>query len=297
MINNRSRQADSTSPDLVQSVDRALRLLEALAEHEGFVSLQAVSKETGLNTSTAYRLLQTLQQHDMVRQNPSTREYALGLELFRLAAALRSQLDLRQEVRPVLESLARETGESANLVILDQHSVVYVDQVASTQPVRAFTQIGARAPLYCTGVGKVFLAFMPEADREAALSGDLCAYTSTTITNPLRLRDQLAQVRECYLALDLGERQEDVRCIATPIFDDGSRVVAAISISGPRHRLDMESIERLSPLVQRAGYDLSVALGWPGGEATRGLELRGTENVETGRSGGRGSREDVVPSQ
>jgi DNA-binding IclR family transcriptional regulator len=269
-------------PDLVQSVDRALSLLDALAERGGFVSLQALSEDAGLNASTAHRLLQTLQWHDLIRRDPATREYALGLGLLRLAAALRSQLDLRQEARPILESLAQETGESANLVVLDGHWVVYVDQAASAQPVRAFTQVGARAPLHCTGVGKALLAFMPEVEREAVLDGNLRAYTSTTITNPLRLSEQLARIRERSVALDMGERQEDVRCIASPVFDDRSRAVAAISISGPRHRLHRERIEELSPLVRRAGRDLSAALGWPGPKGTGVLELRGSDVKEMG---------------
>lgn len=262
-----SEQVDHQAPDLVQSVDRALRLLSALADEGEFVSLQALSTETGLNASTAYRLLQTLQWHQFVRRDTATRGYALGLGLLRLATALRSQLDVRQEARPVLERLARETGESANLVVRDDQSVVYVDQVASAQPVRAFTQVGARAPLHCTGVGKALLAFMPEAEREAALGGGLRAYTSTTITNPLRLREELSRIHESHIALDMGERQADVRCIATPVFDDGCRPVAAISISGPRHRLNKDRLNELSHLVREAGHELSSALGWPGAEA------------------------------
>ena len=192
----------------------------------------------------------------------------MGLGLLRLAVALRSQLDLRQEARPILESLAEESGESANMVVLDGHHVVYVDQAASAQPVRAFTQIGARAPLHCTGVGKALLAFMPEAERKAVLDGDLRAYTSTTITNPLRLDAELRRIRQEYVAVDMGERQEDLKCIATPVFDDQCRVVAAISVSGPMHRLDKRRTAELVPLVQKAGRDLSEALGWPGRNAT-----------------------------
>jgi len=146
-----SPSADSPPAKLVQSVDRALCLLETLAEKNSFLSLQTLSQDTGLNASTAHRLLHTLQWHGLVRRDPTARKYGLGLDLLRLAAALRSQLDLRQETRQVLESLTEETGESANLVVLDGHHAVYVDQVASAQPVRAFTQIGARVPLHCAG--------------------------------------------------------------------------------------------------------------------------------------------------
>ncbi|MFO7740728.1 MAG: IclR family transcriptional regulator [Anaerolineae bacterium] len=256
----------TTPPDLVQSVDRAIRLLETLGEKGGFVSLQRLSQETALNASTAHRLLHTLQWHGLARRDSTTRKYALGLGLLRLASALRDQLDLRAEARPFLESLAEETGESANLVVADGHHVVYVDQAASTQPVRAFTQVGAQAPLHCTGVGKALLAFLPEVEREAVLAGNLHAYTPETITNPLRLKDELGRIRKRRVALDVGERQQDVRCIASPVFDDRSRVVAAISISGPRHRLDAQRIEELSPLVGRAGRDLSTTLGWAGPE-------------------------------
>ncbi len=258
---------DNLPSDLVQSVDRAIRLLEALAEKKRFVSLQAVSEETGLNASTAHRLLHTLEWHDLVRRDPSTRKYGLGLGLLRLAAALRSQLDLRVEAKPFLESLAEETEESANLVVADGHHVVYVDQAASTQPVRAFTRVGARAQLHCTGVGKAILAFLPEEERRAVLDGELRAYTPTTITNPLRLEQELARIRESGVSRDMGERQADVRCVASPVFDDRSRVVAAISISGPGHRLDRRRMAELEPAVRKAGRDLSRALGWPGLDA------------------------------
>lgn len=258
------KKSDASSRRLVQSVDRALTLLDVLAQEARQVSLHVLSGKIGLNPSTAHRLLRTLQAHDLVRQDPTTRHYGLGLKLLQLAAAIRNQLDIRQLARPSLERLAKETGENANLVILDGDSAVYIDQAPSLQPVRTFTEIGARVPLHCTGVGKVLLAYLPEKEREIILQKGLQAFTKNTITNPYRLAEELAKVQDQQFALDIEERQEQVRCIAVPIFDDQSTVIAAISISGPANRLTLERLNQLVPLVGQTGLEISAKLGYPG---------------------------------
>jgi len=253
------------SANLLQSVDRALTVLETLALENDPIGLMELSRKVGLNASTTYRLLYTLQAHGLVWQDTGTRRYGLGLKVLQLAAAARDRLDIRQEARPFLERLARETGESANLVVLQGREAVYIDQVSSLQPIRAFSQIGARVPLHCTGVGKVFLAAMSPTERDSLLQKDLPGFTEHTITDPARLGEVLDQVREDGFALDLEERQQQVRCIAAPVFDDQSEVVAAISISGPAHRLPPQHMRELAPSVVQAALEVSSQLGYPGG--------------------------------
>jgi DNA-binding IclR family transcriptional regulator len=251
----------------IQSVDRALTLLETLAAENGETSLQTLSRKAGLNTSTAHRLLRALQSHDLVQQNATTRHYRLGLKLLELAWAVRSQLDLRQRARPSLEHLARQSGETANLAIREGSAAVYLDQAASSQPIRAFTQVGARVPLYCTGVGKVLLAYMAPDEVLAFLAQKLVGYTPQTITDPAQLQDEITRTRGQGWALDGEEMEQDVRCIAAPVFDDQGRVVAALSIAGPAQRMGVGRIEDLVPIVKRAAQDVSIALGWPASHA------------------------------
>lgn len=258
----------------IQSVDRALSLLEILAAENGEASLQTLSRKAGLNRTTAYRLLRALQSHDMIQQNPTSRHYRLGLKLLGLAAAVRSQLDIRQHARPALERLAVQSGETANLAIREGTEAVYIDQVSSSHPIRAFTQVGARVPLHCTGVGKVLLAYLTEEDLSVIAAQDLTKYTSQTIGDWRKLRDELNKIRASGWALDAEEMQPEVRCIAAPVFDDQGRVVAAISIAAPAQRLTGMRQHELAPVVRRAGADVSLALGFSSGKAN---EARGQD--------------------
>ena len=256
-----------SSRQLIQSVDRALTLLELIAAQRDELSLHALSQKAALNPSTAHRLLHTLQAHRLVQQNPDTRRYRLGLQILKLAGALRTQLALREQAGGLLERLMRETGETANLVVLQDLEAVYIDQVPSQQPIAAFTQLGARVPLHCTGVGKVLLAYLPDDEREAFVQKSLPAFTENTITSVYRLREELAKVREQGFALDIEERQKGVSCLAVPIWDDRRRVVAAMSISGPADRLTAETRDRLAPLVVQLASELSSRLGYVGQDA------------------------------
>jgi DNA-binding IclR family transcriptional regulator len=247
----------------IQSVDRALTLLEILAAENGETSLQTLSRKAGLNASTAHRLLRALQSHGLVQQNAATRHYRLGLKLLELAWTVRSQLDLRQLARASLERLAVQSGETANLAIREGSAAVYIDQVASSHPIRAFTQVGARVPLHCTGVGKVLLAYMPDDEAAPFLDHKLVAYTPQTITDATQLQDEIARVRAQGWAPDGEEMQQEVRCIAAPVFDDQSRVVAAMSIAGPAQRMGVGRVQDLVPIVKQAACDVSLALGWP----------------------------------
>jgi len=229
------------------------------------MSLKDLSRKASLNPSTAYRILNTLEAHGLVQQDPMTRYYGLGLQVLQLAAAVRSQLDLRETARPFLRGLAKEAGETANLVTFEGDEAVYIDQLFSSQPIRAFTQIGARVPLHCTGVGKVLLASLPSEERETRLQMGLPAFTKNTITNPYHLSEELVKISDQGFALDIEERQEEVRCIAAPILDDEAKVTAAISISGPAHRLTLDRMNQLVPMVVHAALEISSQLGYSGG--------------------------------
>ncbi|MCR4427620.1 MAG: IclR family transcriptional regulator [Firmicutes bacterium] len=249
---------------LIKSVDRAASILEELARAEGPVGLKKLSTTLGLNATTCFHLLATLAAHGLVVHDPSTRKYRLGLKMLEFARPVLEGLELRSAARPFLVELMELTEETANLVIFDQGEAVYIDQVVSRRSsmFRMFTQIGTRAPLHCTGVGKVYLAFLPEQQAEATLGEQtLERFTRNTITAFDSLRAELGRVRCNGFALDDEEREEGVRCVAAPIFGGPGLPVAAVSISGPASRLTDERIaavvrhvvdiaERLSRSVQ-----------------------------------------------
>lgn len=248
----------------VQSLDRALDILETLAAAGGEIGLSELSDRVGLHVSTVHRLLSVLVSRGYARQAAPSGRYALGSHLLKLASSAvgTGQFDLRHEARPILQELGDSTGETTNLIVLIDQQVVYVDQIASRHTVRMFTQIGTRAPIYCTGSGKALLAFRGAAEIEAYLSQECFErHTPTTITSAAALRDELRCVRERGYAYDNGEMESDVHCVAAPVFDHTSTAVASISVSGPAMRFDRTRMEQVTPALLRATADLSARLG------------------------------------
>src|SRR5256886_7938036 len=193
----------------VQSVDRALDLLEALATADGEVSITALAARTGLHVSTVHRLLATLLRRGYVRQNPETSRYYAGAKLATLAEGRSRYGELRLRARPLLRSLTESTRETANLVVLDDMQAVYIETVPSPQVVRLFTSIGNRTPLHATGAGKVLLANLATARRDVLIERlDLRGYTPRTITDRAGLRRALDDVRERGYAIDDEEFDE-----------------------------------------------------------------------------------------
>ncbi|HSB79992.1 MAG TPA: IclR family transcriptional regulator [Candidatus Methylomirabilis sp.] len=246
----------------VQSVERALTLLEALGDCRGEVGIANLSKRVGLHVSTVHRILGTLLERGYARQNPETGRYALGAKTFHLAESYLGQMDLRRLVRPALERLSRETEETANLVILDGGEALYLDKVESPQNLRIFSRIGHRVPLHCSAVGKVLLASRAQKEVEALLGRrPLESLTRSTISCRIQLRRELEKVREQGFALDCEECEEGACCIAVPLKDAQGRVEASLSVSGPSVRLTPKRMEELIPLMRQVAHEVSSQLG------------------------------------
>lgn len=248
----------------VQSVARALTILEALSSNRGDVGIAELSEKVGLHVSTVHRLLSTLKTKGYVRQSPENGRYTLGPKAFHLGHAYLEQHELRKVVRPFLERLSQASGETANLVILDQGEAFYLDKVESERNLRIFSRIGHRAPLHCTAVGKVLLAHMPsEKVREFIYDKPLEALTRNTITSPPLLEQELRKVKEKGYAFDQEECEDGACCIGVPLRDFTGEAVAAMSISGPSVRLTPEKLEELVPLMKEVAEVISSRLGYP----------------------------------
>jgi DNA-binding IclR family transcriptional regulator len=252
-------------PDnLIQSVDRALLLLQELAELGGCASLSALARRIGLNRSTVHGLLTTLRYHGMVAQDDHG-NYVLGIRLFELGNLAVSRLDLRIAAGPILQQLVDEYMETVHLVVSDGLYVVYIDKRESPQSMQIVSRIGQRLPAYCTAVGKAILAFKPEDELDRLLAEvPLIPMTRNTITDPGMLRLHLHQVRLQGYALDEEEIAEGLRCAGAPIFDYTSQVVGAVSISGPSVRMNNEKITQAIQAVLRASREISLRLGYGG---------------------------------
>ncbi|ACL24066.1 transcriptional regulator, IclR family [Chloroflexus aggregans DSM 9485] len=250
---------------MIQSIDRAFDVLEALAQADDDLSVSELSEQLDLPLATVHRLLSSLAARGYVTQEPSTRRYGPGPRLLEIAAraAQSRRFDLIRIARAELAKLTAETGETSNLIIRQGDEAVYQEQIPSPHLVRMFTEVGQRAPLYCTGGGKAILAALPAAEFERYLaSGHFERWTNKTITDRDRLRAELALARERGFALDDEEREEGVCCVAAPIFDRRGQVVGAISLSGPSIRLDRARAEALGPRVREAALACSRQLGY-----------------------------------
>jgi DNA-binding IclR family transcriptional regulator len=256
------RRTTAAGRPKVQSVDRTLDVLEALASRRAATGISELSQIVGLHVSTVHRLLATLVDRGYVRQDPESSRYHLGSRVFTLSSAADVHLDLRLVARPYLERLMRGSGETANLVTLGDGEVVYLDQVASMHLVKMFTAPGMRAPLYCTGTGKAMLAYAPPEVVEAALAATFERRTPKTLVTREALEAQLARIRKLGYSLDDEEMEEGVRCIAVALFDRRRQVVGAISVSGPTTRVTHERVERIAPLVTALADELSHQLGY-----------------------------------
>jgi IclR family acetate operon transcriptional repressor len=242
--------------DGVQSVERALELLEALADPGEAKGVSELARTTGLPVATIHRLLATLVSRGYVRQDTASHKYTLGSHLIRLGEA--AARDFAQFARPYLTELMEASGETANLAVLEDGQIAYVAQVASRHHrVRMFTEVGRRVHPHTSGVGKVVLAFRPRAEVEALLARTgLPRRTSRTITDPARFLSELERVAGQGYAIDSGEEEVGVRCLAVPVFGVGGSV-AAMSVSAPEGRLQDRDIERVLPEMLR----ISAALG------------------------------------
>lgn len=236
----------------VQSVERAFQLLEHVAAGHGSVALSRLAATTGLPLPTIHRLMRTLVRLGYMRQEDS-RRYALGPRLIVLGEAATRALGEWSASR--LRELAAKTGESANLAVLEGDDVLYVAQVAGSHSMRMFTEPGRRVLPHCTAVGKAMLAQLSESHVRAILARTgMMRYTPTTITEPDDLMAQLAEIRDRGYAIDDGEQEVGVRCVAAHV--PGAPALTAISVSGPAARLTDEGVHKITSVLLRTAAEI-----------------------------------------
>jgi IclR family transcriptional regulator, acetate operon repressor len=240
----------------VQSVHRALDVLEALAAAGGTASLGDLAATCGLPAPTLHRLAGTLTDRGYLRQLPD-RRYSLGSRLVPLGADAYALLG--QRALPALRALAELTGESANLAVLTQGRAEYVAQAPGRHTMRTFTEVGNRVALHCTGVGKALLAVIPPGQASRLIgAAPLAAQTAGTITDPEALHAELALTRARGYALDEEEMEAGVRCVAIGM---PGTAPMAVSVSGPAARMTDDLIEAAASALRATVAELRQQLG------------------------------------
>ncbi|HYY54801.1 MAG TPA: IclR family transcriptional regulator [Candidatus Dormibacteraeota bacterium] len=263
MLKEREMGADAARPrQSVQSVERTLDLLEALAAAQGEISITNLAGRTGLHVSTVHRLLATLVHRGYVRQNRESSRYYLGSKLALLGEGAPRYTELRLQAQTALSALTDLIDETSNLVVLEDTAAVYIDQVQCKQVVRLFTAIGNRVPLQCTAAGKVLLAYVSGEGRDRIIERlDFRSYTPRSIASRSALVSALDTVRRNGYALDEEEYQTGVRCVAVPIVGSDGQPVAAISVSAPAHRLPRARAAEVLPAMKRAAAAVAANMG------------------------------------
>ncbi|MEU9448918.1 IclR family transcriptional regulator [Streptomyces sp. NPDC048277] len=238
------------------AVDKALVLLKSLAELDGEVGVSELARRTRLTKSTAFRLLGILQRNDLVERVGSG--YRLGTQLFDIGTRTYgpTPLLLREVLMPHLADLYELTHETVHLAVLHGTDIVYVNKLHGHRAARSPSQIGARLPAYCTGVGKALLAFDHDA-AEAAVAEGLPARTEHTLSDPDRFRAALRRIRQDGIAYDHQEAARGLACVAVPVMGASGHPVAALSVAGADARFDPA---RFAPALRRVAHEASRAV-------------------------------------
>ncbi len=256
------KKPNSTNKGQVQSLVKALQLLEILANGNGGLSLKEVSGQSGFPPSTTHRLLSTLQQEKFARFDADNLSWSVGVKTFAIGNAFVRDRDLIQTARPHMKALMETTGETVNLAVQSGDVAVYVAQVESRQMMRAMAAPGMRVPLHCSGVGKAMLAVQSEQERAAILTKTgMRRVTEKTITDVADMRRAFADALRDGYAIDDEEHAVGLRCVASLIYNENREPVAGLSLSGPLARIPDTKFQELGKLVCSTAERITLEYG------------------------------------
>ena len=253
----------STEPSL-KSLKKIATILDCFSALDRKLSVSEIASRTGLPRSTAHRLTMALREVGFLDQDRARDEYRLGLKLFKLGNVVLAGMDLQKEAGPFVSALAELTGETVHLCVFDDRQMVFVDRRAGSRSGEHI--VIETTPCHCTGVGKAALAFQPADVIDKVIRMGLKAYTRNTLTERDRLLADLEVTRGRGYAIDDGEVEIGVRCVAAPIRSAGGTVIAGLSVSGPEKRMTVLRLEELAPTVMAYARSISQRLGFREGE-------------------------------
>lgn len=240
----------------VQSVDRALQILEILGD-KGECGVTEIATELNIHKSTASRLLASLLSRQLVEQLSDRGRYRLGIGLVRLAGTVSSNLGPVVGSRAITRELADKYGETVNIAVLDENKVLYVDQVAGSHIMTMSSWLGQIVPVYVTATGKVLVAWLDDKKRKSTFPAKFEKLAKNSITSASLFEKELAKVRERGYAIADEEMEDSFTAVAAPIRDSHQDVVAAVVVSGPTSRMHKLNLDSVGKTLVKAGKDLS----------------------------------------
>ncbi len=246
---------------IIQSVARALAIIELFDETNRELSIKEISTKLDLNKSTVHSLLSTLKEYGYISQNNETNEYSLGWKLYERGYLMISQMDIRNIARPHLEKLNNETNQTVHLVTLLGKEAIYIDKITGNSTLVIYSRVGKRVPLHSSGVGKVLAAFLNETQLNSVMEGYVFEKrTENTIQTHEAFFEELNRVKENGFAMDYEENEQGIICLAMPVYDYSGEVIAAVSVSTPKTFFndDVEKFnyESLKKCVEEISHDL-----------------------------------------
>ena len=246
----------------VQSLGRAFSILEEVARHREGIGLAELSKLVGLHNSTTFHLAKTLVTLGYMRQERDSKRYRVGRPLFALAASALDEIEMVNLATPVLEDLSRETGESGHFAVRMGDSVVVIARTSGSGAFQLTDRVGVVRPAHCTALGKIILASLrPDQLKRFLERVELKPSTGKSITDPAELLREITEIRRSAIAIDDGEYNAEVRCIAVPVYNFTGDVIGALGISGPIWRMSDQVLKSRAKLVQTAAHRLSAEFG------------------------------------
>jgi DNA-binding IclR family transcriptional regulator len=250
------------------TVEKALKVLELLSTYDAPVRLADLSRELHMNKSTTYRMLETMSQHGFVQQDEPNGRYMITTKLWEIGVRAFQRLDIRAWARPYLETIGRETHETAVLSIIDDQQVVIIDKSDSFQPVQAFSPLGSRSPIHCSSFGKAYLMVGTD-EKLNRLNFPLPSFTKTTITTRAALDAEIAKAVETGVAMAFDEFAEGISGAAAPVIGVDGSVHAVIGVTVPTIRAHGQKFEHAKEIVRVEAANFSRALGHTASDAKR----------------------------
>jgi IclR family KDG regulon transcriptional repressor len=245
--------------ETIKSIDKALNLLEFLSKNRNEIGIAEISEKMNMGLSTVHRILNTLKYRGYVLQNQKTAKYILGMKLFELGCEVQDTKNIIHKARPYLKRLSELTMETANLAILEDKEVVYLDTIESSEILRTGIHQGTRLPAHCTALGKAMLAYISEEDLNILYNNNehFVSITKNSISTLDELRKDLNKVKEQGYAIDREEFKVGINCISCPIFNKNRELIAAISITGPATRLTLDKMKNDKNILMNLSKQIS----------------------------------------
>ena len=248
----------------IQVVSNALKVLEILSNTPK-CGVSELARTLGCQKGSVFRLLSTLKNEGYITQDEESEKYSLTLKLFKIGSNTVNNLDLNMVSLPIITRLSQLSSETIHLCVIENDQLVYLQKIESTHALKVtmMSRVGQSTPLYCTGVGKVLLAYQDiEKIQRYLQNTKFEKFTEHTFVDPQELIIELEKVRSSGIAYDNEEHELGVRCVAAPIFNQAGNTIAALSISGPTIRMVNEKLKFIKELVKNAASEISAKIGY-----------------------------------